>query len=168
LTKGKACPAVFQLSSFEVFDYDDFYEKCINPKLAYHSIPHLFRFQKSATDNTVLCHYKMWSTHNIWLPQNKDLSPTLHTVFEILPPVPALLQTTQPNSKKRTNVRGAGKPKLKKARLAKQSVFDHFDKSSDSDGGEQDSPSHPLFVEEHLHKELPEQGIMWLVRRPTD
>ena len=50
-------PRIQKMHAVEIFNYDSYYLPHINDKLAYHSIPHQFKFQKHGSD--VLCHYKM-------------------------------------------------------------------------------------------------------------
>ena len=58
-SKQRKPPQIFQLCAFKVHDYNCFYTCHLNGKLAYHSLPHQFRFQ--SFDGVVLCHSKMWS-----------------------------------------------------------------------------------------------------------
>ena len=57
-TKNKhQLPTIQKIGAVAIFNYDEYYLPHVNDKLAYHSVPHQFRFQKH--DRDVLCHYKM-------------------------------------------------------------------------------------------------------------
>ena len=94
----------------EIFNYDAYYLSYTDDKVAYHSIPHQFRFQKHSSD--VLCHYKMWSVDAKWLPS--QVVNALNDAAIPPPIVVAVNDGAKKVQKKRKFTRGAAKPHLKR------------------------------------------------------
>ena len=65
-SKGSEAPEVIEIAAPDVHDYDAAYLERVNPKLSHHTKPHQFRIMKFGEQ--VLVHYRMWSTHKLWLP----------------------------------------------------------------------------------------------------
>ena len=159
-SKSKPPPKIIRLHAPQIFDYDSFYIPQLNEKLAYHSVPHQFRFK--SVNGTVLCHYKMWSTHSVWLPEQKPLSDPAPPQ-----PVPAPTHINVPNNtnqvakKKRTHVRGAAKPHLKRQKLGQTtySSDSSTDALHEADGK---LPSHPIYDDNFAAEDIPPQGIKWI------
>ena len=154
-SKGRPPPIVLRLNAPDVFDYDSFFLPKLNQKLAYHSIPHQFRFK--SFNGTVLCHYKMWSYHPVWLPENASIP--------VAQPIPNTCSFDEHSKQvvpkqKRTHVRGAAKPKLKKRKL---NISQHSDESSSEEVSVHETSNlHPIYEDEFAFENLPPQGIKWV------
>ena len=148
------------MHAVEIFDYDAFYLPHINDKLAYHSIPHQFKFQKHGSD--VLCHYKMWSVDAEWLPC--QVVNSLNDTAIPSPIVVAVNDGAKEIKKKRKFTRGAAKPHLKRKKTSKAKALSVNLEDSSSD--ESHEPPHILYTEEFCHEALPTRGILWLTSLP--
>lgn len=161
LSKKRSPPEIFQLSAVAIHNYDNFYLPHINKKLAYHTVPHQYKFQKF--DGSVLCHYKMWSTHASWLPCAQPTPADTRNVICDHNETESVMNLTaskelQTNLKrKRTHVRGASKPNLKKRRIVS-------DDTEDSDA--ERTNNHPIYDTEFSEEIIPTQGIKWLTSCP--
>ena len=145
--KGHPAPRVEQIGAPEVFNYDDMYLPLVNKKLAHISKPHQFRFQMFG--GRVLVHYKRWSTHEVWLPQEVPPVKTTEEQEASLPEKSRRGRSSKTSKKKRHT---------KKSTPAKRARFDVDDEELDDF-----DPSDPTGVySEEYQSELPSQGIRWL------
>ena len=149
-SKGSEAPEVIEIAAPDVHDYDAAYLERVNPKLSHHTKPHQFRIMKFGEQ--VLVHYRMWSTHKLWLPGE-------HTVQHDAPsaafPEKKLPEKARSSRQKKKEAQQARKEerKGKRPRLVKSddSELDDYD-PADATG---------VYEEEHEVELSGLQGIQW-------